>query len=82
MHDILTRIPQAAGAGRVRWRGGQLELLPLSLFVLLAACALPQEVSKTPRSAVEQLLLTHAVERALANVTVPLPAGATVAVEV
>ncbi len=82
MHDILTRMPQAAGASRVRQRGGHLELLPLSLFVLLTACALPQEVSKTPRSAVEQLLLTHAVERALATVTVPLPKGATVAVEV
>jgi hypothetical protein len=49
---------------------------------LLAGCALTQEVSKTPRSAVEQLLLTQAVERALADVTVPLPDGATVAIEV
>ncbi|HXF94076.1 MAG TPA: hypothetical protein VNK46_15080, partial [Nitrospiraceae bacterium] len=57
-------------------------LLLIAALTLIAACALPQEVSKTPRSAVEQLLLTHAVERALANVTVPLPAGATVAVEV
>ncbi|MEW6246388.1 MAG: hypothetical protein AB1555_06725 [Nitrospirota bacterium] len=83
MHDTLTGIRRSAGVGRVRRRGGiRLEIVPLSLFVLLAACALPQEVSKTPRSAVEQLLLTHAVERALADVNVPLPEGATVAVEV
>ncbi len=46
------------------------------------SCALPREVSKTPRSAVEQLLLTHSVARALEDVAVPLPTGATVAVEV
>ena len=83
MRDTLTRIRRSAGDLRVRRRGGiRLEIVPLSLVVLLAACALPQEVSKTPRSAVEQLLLTHAVQRALADVTVPLPEGATVAVEV
>jgi hypothetical protein len=57
--------------------------LPLiAALTLIAGCALPREVSKTPRSATEQLLLTHAVQRALADVTVPLPEGATVAVEV
>lgn len=48
----------------------------------VAACALPREVSRTPRSAIEQLLLTHSVARALEDVPVPLPAGAVVAVEV
>ncbi len=63
-----------------RTMGGVLPLIVALTFI--AGCALPQEVSKTPRSAVEQLLLTCAIERALANLTVPLPAGATVAVEV
>lgn len=45
-------------------------------------CALPQEVSKTPRSAIEQLLLTQSVKRALAELDVPLPKGATLALQV
>lgn len=53
-----------------------------ALAVLIGGCALTQEVSKTPRSAIEQLLLTQAVERSLAEVTVPLPEGAAVTVEV
>jgi len=53
-----------------------------ALAVLIGGCALTQDVSKTPRSAIEQLLLTQAVERSLTEVTVPLPEGATVAVEV
>lgn len=54
----------------------------LLLLALLSACALPQEVTKTPRSAIEQLLLTQAVERALETLTVPLPEGETVRLEV
>ncbi|ALA58919.1 hypothetical protein [Nitrospira moscoviensis] len=51
-------------------------------LMLLAGCALTQEVSRTPRSAIEQLLLSHAVERALENLAVPLPEGESVRVEV
>ena len=43
---------------------------------------MPQEVSKTPRSATEQLLLTESVKRALIDLDVPLPKGATVAIQV
>jgi hypothetical protein len=43
---------------------------------------LSQDVSITPRSAVEQLLLTQAVKRALADLAVPLPEGAMVTIEV
>ncbi len=53
-----------------------------ALTVLIDGCALTQEVSKTPRSAIEQLLLTQAVERSLAEITVPVPGGTTVTVEV
>lgn len=40
-------------------------------------CALTQDVSSTPRSAIEQLLLTQSVEHALADLSVPIPEGAT-----
>ena len=49
-------------------------LMGLSLFV--AGCALQQEISRTPRTAVEQLLLTGAVDQALTNLTLTLPAQA------
>ena len=57
-------------------------ILTISLIALLAGCALTQEVSKTPRSAIEQLLLSHAVERALEGVTVPILEGESIRVEV
>lgn len=58
-------------------------LLPLlALLAVMSGCALPQEVTKTPRSAIEQLLLTQAVERALEGLTVPLPEGEAVRLEV
>jgi hypothetical protein len=46
--------------------------------VACAGCAIEQEISRTPRTAVEQVLLTQAIERALANITVDLPERATV----
>jgi hypothetical protein len=52
-----------------------------SLF-LMHACALTQEVSKTPRSAIEQLLLSQAVEQALEDLVLPLPEGEGLRVEV
>lgn len=39
-------------------------------------------MSRTPRSAIEQLLLSQAVERALESLSVPLPDGESVRVEV
>lgn len=57
-------------------------LVALVLSSLLSGCALTQEVSKTPRSAIEQLLLSQAVERALEGLEVPLPEGESVRVEV
>lgn len=48
---------------------------------LLLGCAATREQSKSFRTAIEQLLLSQAVERSLADISVPLPDGASVAVE-
>lgn len=45
-------------------------------------CAIEQEISRTPRTAVEQLLLTKAVDRALTNLTLTLPPQAGLHLEV
>ena len=45
------------------------------LMAVLAGCSLEQELSRTPRTAVEQVLLTQAVSQALNNLTVQVPAG-------
>jgi hypothetical protein len=50
--------------------------------VFVAGCAIEQEISRTPRTAVEQLLLTQAVSRALTNLTLTLPPQAPVYLEV
>lgn len=53
------------------------------IFGFLAGCVNPQMTSRTPRTAVEQLLLTQAVSESLTNSSpqdFPLPAGATVRV--
>lgn len=48
----------------------------------LAGCGFVQEVSKTPRTATEQLLLSQAVEGALADLALPLPEGTSVSLEI
>ena len=53
-----------------------------TLAALITGCALSQEVSRTPRTAIEQVLLTQAVEQALANLSVRLPDGVNVDVDV
>lgn len=68
-------------AGRsVAWRA--ICLAGSVLIGFFAGCSLPREISKTPRSAIEQLLLTQSVERSLADLAVPLPKGEAVAVEI
>lgn len=51
------------------------------ILLLLAGCSVTREVSKSPRTAVEQLLLSQAVERSLKDLTLPIPDGAAVVVE-
>lgn len=56
--------------------------LVFALAVLSLGCALTQEVTKTPRNATEQLLLSQALERAIEHITLPFPEGEAIRVEV
>ncbi len=59
-----------------------METFVLSILIaLVTGCALEQEMSRTPRTAVEQVLLTQAVEQALENLLVRLPEGVNVDVD-
>jgi hypothetical protein len=51
------------------------------LTITLAGCAVEQEYSRTPRTAVEQLLLTQAIERAFHNLHIELPSEATLEIQ-
>lgn len=54
----------------------------LVLFVMgFWGCSLEQELSRTPRTAVEQVLLTQALTHALKNLTLQLPGGVNVEVD-
>jgi hypothetical protein len=50
-------------------------------LLIFPSCALQQEISRTPRTAVEQLLLGQALEQALTTPNLPIPEGATLMVE-
>lgn len=65
--------------GCPRWR---ITCTLLAPFLLFAGCAIEQEISRTPRTAVEQLLLTGAVGQALTNLTLTLPPQADLHLEV
>lgn len=54
----------------------------LVVAILFTGCAIEQEFSRTPRTAVEQLLLTQAVTYAVNNLTVSLPDHAALHVDV
>jgi hypothetical protein len=57
----------------------------LILIVMLgctASCALPREITKTPRSAIEQLLLGEAIDRSLRDIAIPVPLDAPLFMEV
>src|SRR6476469_26022 len=47
-------------------------LLCASMLPLFASCTIPREITKTARSAIEQLLLAEAVNRSLLDVALPL----------
>ena len=53
----------------------------LIVIAVTTGCALEQEISRTPRTAAEQVLLTQAVEQALVNFMVHLPEGVNVDVD-
>lgn len=55
--------------------------LALAVLLVSSGCMVEHEVSRTPRTAVEQALLTQSVERALTHLTVQLPEGVDVKVD-
>lgn len=59
--------------------------VPIGLLLVMASmavgCSLTRDVTKTNRTATEQLLLTQAIERSLKNLSLPLPDGSTVALD-
>lgn len=69
------------GAGRVLTTATQGLRVGGVLLLLLAACAPSRELSKTSRTATEQLLVSQALHRSLSGVSIPLPYGSSVAVE-
>lgn len=56
-------------------------LTMVGVAVMITGCSIEQELSRTPRTAVEQVLLTQAIERALVNMTIQLPDGVNVEVD-
>ena len=49
---------------------------------LLSSCTIPREVTKTARSAIEQLLLSEALNRSLLDVALPLSTAEPLSIEV
>ncbi|GKS59302.1 hypothetical protein YTPLAS18_28290 [Nitrospira sp.] len=58
---------------------------PVLLIILvsqcLSGCAVPREPSRTPRTAIEQLLLSRAISRSVQYVSLPLPVGKEVVID-
>ena len=53
-----------------------------ALLPLLTSCTIPREITKTARSAIEQLLLSEALNRSLLGVTLPMSVGEPLYMEV
>lgn len=49
---------------------------------LLFGCALPREPTRTSRTAIEQLLLSQAITRSVKHLSIPVPSGQPVMVEI
>ena len=48
-------------------------LVLIGMLSCIAGCAMPREITKTPRSAIEQLLLAEALHRSLLDIAIPVP---------
>ena len=59
-----------------------LAVLWASMVPLLASCTVPREITKTARSAIEQLLLAEALNRSLLDVALPLSVDESLYMEV
>lgn len=68
---------------RMWWSHSTGKIRPgLFVFLMLSVgCSLEQELSRTPRTAVEQVLLTQAVTHAVANMSLQVPAGVNIEVD-
>jgi hypothetical protein len=62
-----------------RWSAA---MVAFTLLFGLSACAMNREPSRTPRTAIEQLLLTQATQRSLGDLSVPVAQGSTLYLEV
>ena len=63
-------------------RLGQLIFLVAVGCPLLFGCAVPREPTRTSRTAIEQLLLSQAITRSVKHLSIPVPSGQPVVVEV
>jgi hypothetical protein len=63
-------------------RLSRLILLLAVVSSLLFGCALPREPTRTSRTAIEQLLLSQAITRSVKHLSIPIPSGQPVIVEV
>src|SRR3954469_24660130 len=63
------------------WQGVRCVVV-MGLLGCLAGCALPREITKTPRGAIEQLLLGQALNRSLLDISIPVPLHAPLFMEV
>lgn len=57
-------------------------LVLIGMLGCTVSCALPREITKTPRSAIEQLLLGEAINRSLRDIAIPVPQEAPLFMEV
>jgi hypothetical protein len=54
----------------------------ISAMLLISGCVVPREPSRTPRTAIEQLLVSQAAERSVSELTVPLPAASKLYIDI
>src|SRR5262245_28533766 len=64
-----------------RWNGCVWLLAVLMCGASLSACSSTYEVTKTPRTPIEQLVLTQSLQRTLIDAVLPIPQGQSVVVE-
>jgi len=64
-----------------RWNGCVCLLAVLMCGPSLSACSSTYEVTKTPRTPIEQLVLTQSLQRTLIDAVLPIPQGQSVVVE-
>lgn len=71
------------GSGRMRVlrSRGVCLLLLVTTAILLAGCSTTRTFSSSPRTTIEQLLISQSLERSLADATLSLPPGTEVVVE-